>query len=286
MSFVSLNFLFIEGLIILEEIISSEQNSKIKSLKRLYSKRQRKKKGKFLLEGYRIIDEALKSEAVFDDIYMTADFINSDQGKSIIELMQKNNNIQYPIVVQDKLLESIADTASPQGIIAVVNEDDYTLGEVFKGNKTLLLLDQIQDPGNMGTIIRTAVAAGVGGIIVLKGSVDIYNLKVLRSTMGAIFNIPLVKNTTLDDFLQSYNNIKHKYQLISTDLSAEKYYNQVEYNEPVIIAIGNEANGLRKGIIDQSDLCIKIPVIGDINSLNAAIAAGIIVYKVMEKKWI
>ncbi|MFW6022218.1 MAG: TrmH family RNA methyltransferase [Halanaerobiaceae bacterium] len=270
----------------MEEIISSEQNSKIKSLKRLYSKRQRKKKGKFLLEGYRIIDEALKSEAVFDDIYMTADFINSDQGKSIIELMQKNNNIQYPIVVQDKLLESIADTASPQGIIAVVNEDDYTLGEVFKGNKTLLLLDQIQDPGNMGTIIRTAVAAGVGGIIVLKGSVDIYNLKVLRSTMGAIFNIPLVKNTTLDDFLQSYNNIKHKYQLISTDLSAEKYYNQVEYNEPVIIAIGNEANGLRKGIIDQSDLCIKIPVIGDINSLNAAIAAGIIVYKVMEKKWI
>lgn len=272
-----------KGLIFLKEIINSEQNKRIKSLKKLYNKRTRRNKGKFILEGYRIIEEALKSMIVFDNIYMTPDFFQSKQGQSIVFEFEKKYSSKNIIMVEDKILNMIADTHSPQGIIGTVNEREYLLDEVFMNKGTLLLLDRIQDPGNMGTIIRTAVAAGIDGIIVLKGSVDIYNLKVLRSTMGAIFKIPLIQDLELEDFLDLFTN--SEYKLVSTDLSADKYYYQLDFPHSVIIAIGNEANGLQEELLAKSDYRIKIPIIGEIESLNAAIAAGIILYKVIENNW-
>lgn len=265
------------------EIISSEQNQKIKILKKLYNRKNRRKKGKFVLEGYRIIDEALKSKTIFDNIYMSPDFYNSEQGQSLMDIFQKKYDLDTLVIVKKKLLNKISATNSSQGVVGVVNEIEYELREVFFKKEILLLLDRIQDPGNMGTIIRTAVAAGVDGIIILKGSVDIYNLKVLRATMGAIFKIPLIQNISLDKFFYLFNN--NRYKLISTDLSAEKYYHKLDYREPSIIAIGNEANGLQEKIIANSDYTIKIPVIGEIDSLNAAIATGIILYKVLENRW-
>ncbi|MFP4662703.1 MAG: TrmH family RNA methyltransferase [Halanaerobiales bacterium] len=270
------------------EIISSEQNSRLKILRKLYNKKKRRQKGKFVLEGYRIIEEALNVEADFDYIFMSPDFYNSSEGKNIESCFLKNNSKNNLLVVDEKLLFSIADTESPQGIIAVVNEADYEMRDILLEKEdvnSLLLLDRIQDPGNMGTIIRTAVAAGIDGIIVLKGSVDIYNLKVLRATMGAIFSIPLIKDVELDDFFELVDNADKDYRIISADLSGELYYHQFDYDFPFIIAIGNEGNGLRKEIIEKSDYLIKIPISDNIDSLNAAIATGIIVYKALENKW-
>lgn len=267
-----------KGLIIVE-VISSEHNDKVKYLKKLYSSRNRKKMGKFILEGYRIIEEAVKAGAEFDKIYMTVDFYKSKQGKLIYKLTD-TNSIYF---LEKKLLVEMADTSNPQGIIAVVNDIDYRIDDLFHRTSSLLLLDRIQDPGNMGTIIRTAAAAGFDGIIILKGSVDIYNLKVLRATMGAIFNIPVIKNISLDLFNEYYQRHSQKYKLISTDLTGSKYYYHLDYNDPVILTIGNEANGISDSLLQLSDEIVKIPMSGEIESLNAGIAAGIIMYKVVER---
>lgn len=270
----------------MREIISSEQNERVKSLKKLYNKKNRQQKGKFVLEGFRIIAEALKAEAIFDNIFMSPDFYKSNQGQSLVQIYGKENQADNLLVIEEKLLSKIADTNSPQGVIAVVNELEYAIQDIFShknGEGKILLLDRIQDPGNMGTIIRTAVAAGIDGIIILKGSVDIYNLKVLRATMGAIFSIPLIKDVTLEKFLELYNTLGQNYKLIAADLSGELYYHQLDYDYPFIIAIGNEANGLRRELVNSANYLIKIPIIGKIDSLNAAIAAGILVYKALEK---
>ncbi len=287
--------MFLKGMICMREIISSEQNDRVKLLKKLYNKKKRRQKGKFVLEGLRIIDEALKADAVFDNMFMSPDFYKSTEGQTLIKAYLKGDNNSdncndYKedklIIIEEKLLSKIADTSSPQGVIAVVNEPEYDISEIFcqeNENGKLLLLDRIQDPGNMGTIIRTAVAAGIDGIIILKGSVDIYNLKVLRATMGAVFSIPLLKDVTLENFFGLYKNIGKNYQLIAADLSADLYYHQMDYQPPFIIAIGNEANGLSDKIVNSSNCRIKIPIVGDIDSLNAAIATGILVYKALEK---
>lgn len=272
----------------MESIISSEQNNKIKSLRKLYDKRYRKKQGKYILEGFRIIKEALNAGAVFDDIYVTPEFYKSDHGGQVLGLLKKNINIDFnkisPVILESKLMNNIADTNNPQGIIAVVNEVQYNVEDVLDNSTLLLLLDRIQDPGNMGTMIRTAVAAGVDGLIILKGSVDIYNLKVLRATMGSIFNIAFIKDLGLEEFIDLYRKKASNYTLVSTDISARKYYYDLDYRGKIIIAIGNEANGLNRKIVDISKYKVKIPIIGEIDSLNAAMAGGIILYEVLRKK--
>jgi len=266
----------------LREIISSEENQKVKFLKKLYKRKTRRQRGIFLLEGYRIIEEALKSEALIDSLYMSPEFYQSQAGQELVSEYEKRADGRKIVLIKESILNRLADTQTPQGVIGLVQEREYQLADL--ANKDfLLLLDRIQDPGNMGTIIRTALAAGVDGIIILKGSVDIYNLKVLRSTMGAIFKIPLIQDLDLEDFLSFFQ--ASEYKLISADLSAEDYYYQLDYSEPLIIANDNEANGLQEDLLINSDYRIKIPLFGDIESLNAAIAAGIILYRVAEKKF-
>ena len=246
--------------------ISSTKNDDIKYLKKLYKTRKRKQRGKFVLEGARIINEAYKADADLEKIFMTPDYnkdkLNFDLSQIDVKYVEKN------------LLEKIADTVSPQGIIAVVNEFQYRLNN-FSEKRSILVLDRIQDPGNMGTLIRTAVAAGIEGIIALKGCVDIYNLKVIRSTMGAIFKLPILAKVDFNHFHQIYNN---NFNLITADLSGEYFHHELQYEEPLMLVVGNEANGVRSQILKLSDYIVKIPIIGEIDSLNAAIAGGIILF--------
>ncbi|MFW5981568.1 MAG: TrmH family RNA methyltransferase [Halanaerobiaceae bacterium] len=266
----------------MHELINSEQNSRVKYLKKLHDSRKRRKKGKFILEGYRIIKEAISAEAIIDQIFMTPSFYNQKEGKEIYSLLEQSKKEDSLILIEERLLYKIADTDNPQGILAITQENLAGLDDIFLNSKRILLIDRIQDPGNLGTIIRTAVAAGIDGIIILKGSVDIYNLKVLRATMGAIFNISICKDISLEDFLSQYQVLSEGFKLISTSLNTDRYYNQIDYTGKIIISIGNEANGLDEKIIKISDYIVKIPIIGEIDSLNAGIAAGIIIYKAVE----
>ncbi|MFW5998174.1 MAG: TrmH family RNA methyltransferase [Bacillota bacterium] len=254
------------------DIINSDSNTYIKYLKKLYNTRQRKKEGMFILEGTRIIEEAAKSGIKFEYLYITPEYKTEN-----LDIDLNNLEIKY---VEKNLLEDIASTVTPQGIIAVVNKPDYNFSKLNNKN-CILVLDRVQDPGNMGTLIRTAVAAGIDGIIALKGCVDIYNLKVIRATMGAIFNIPLLTRIDIEKFLDIYQN--NKFTLIATDINGNNIYEKDKYPEPVFLVIGNEAEGIRNEILDVADQILKIPILGQIDSLNAGITGGIIMYDYVGK---
>ena len=261
----------------MEEIISSNKNDKIKYLKKLYKSSKRKKEGKFILEGYRLIKQAYESGATIDYIFVNPSFKKSKEYQTFIF----NKGLTgFTYLIEDKLLKDVADTVNPQGIVAIVSEIDYKLSSIIENGKKIVVLDRIQDPGNMGTIIRTAAAAGMDGVISLKGSVDIYNLKVLRATAGAIFNIPFINKLSYDKFSELLSNKLRKYQLICTSLDTENYYHNVNYNENNILIIGNEANGIRKNLLKNADLTVKIPLNNSIESINAAMAAGLLMYKI------
>ena len=263
---------------IIKDIITSSNNDAVKYLKKLYKTSKRKREGKFVLEGYRLIDEALKIGADFNFLFMTPEFKKSPKGQKIAENLSRETNLK---IISDNLLEEIADTVNPQGIIAIVEEIEYDLDTFKKNSNNILILDRVQDPGNVGTLIRTAAAAGFDGIITLKGSVDIYNLKVLRATMGAIFSIPIIDKMEIDGLKEFIHNAEKEFQVICAEPSASDYYHETEYKKPLMLVIGNEAHGVRDELIKLSNLLVKIPLNNNIESLNAAMAGGILLYNIM-----
>lgn len=261
----------------MKDIITSKKNSDIKYLRKLYDSRKRRKEKRFILEGTRIIDQALANDSSFYRVFISPNF----EGE-IIDKLVANKDIKVKQVAEE-LLAEVADTVSPQGIIAVVDKPGYDIADLFTGTKrALLVLDQIQDPGNMGTIIRSAAGAGIKGIIALKGCVDIYNLKVLRATMGAIFSLPVLTRIEEDEFLEILVDNKD-YQLVCTSPEGNQYYFELDYEQAPIFIIGNEARGVSQKIKNRSDYNVKIPLRGKIDSLNAAISTGIILYDYVEK---
>ncbi|MFW5999483.1 MAG: TrmH family RNA methyltransferase [Halanaerobiaceae bacterium] len=254
------------------EIITSEKNQKIKELKKLYRSKWRRKTGRYVLEGVRLIRAALKAGAVFDRVFVTPELAAEED---LPGRLQSRTGIDV-IYVAQQLIENISDTVSPQGITAIVADPDYTREDITETGP-VLVLDRIQDPGNMGTLIRTAAAAGYAGIICLKGCVDIYNLKVLRATMGAIFQLPVVTGEELNSFLAQM--LPDERRLICCDLAGEKYYHQLSYTFPHMLVIGNEARGICNSILEVADEIVKIPLYGEVESLNAAVAGGIVIYE-------
>jgi len=259
------------------EIITSIKNPDIKYLRKLYRSHRRRREEKFILEGTRLIEQALQAGAEIKQIFMTPDYDDS-----LCKKVQKDEGIKITRVSRD-LIEEVADTVTPQGIIAVVDKPSWQPEDIFTGPKhPLLVLDRIQDPGNMGTLIRTAVAAGVGGLIALKGCVDIYNLKVLRATAGAVFSIPFLMRVELNDFLNMYSS--RDYDLYCADLNGEQYYYEPDYDKPAIFVIGNEARGISEELLQKADYRIKIPLLGEIDSLNAGVSGSIILYEYLRHR--
>lgn len=256
------------------EIISKE-NEKIKYTKSLLKSKTRYSENKYIIEGYRIITQALDCNANIDYIVFNDDFVNKKEF-IIIDTLKSRNIPIYKTT--NKLFKDLVDTENTQGILAVINAKEDKLKDLIKDEtKFVVILDRIQDPGNMGTIIRTADASGVDLIITLKGSVDIYNPKVIRSTMGSIFNMKTISLNEEDAMKALKDN---GFNIVSSYLDTENYYNNVGYGNKVALVIGNEANGINDKIIEKSDILVKIPIYGSAESLNAAISAGILMYEI------
>lgn len=263
------------------EMITSSSNSIIKEIKSLHRKKDRWMKKSFFVEGIRAVEECIKSSDKVEYLVYSDMIFDINGGK---ELLNKLNLGNYRLsYISDKLFREISDTEKPQGILAVVKYDFKRAEEVLldKGN-FFILLDRVQDPGNMGTIIRTADAFGSNGVIVTEGCVDVFNPKTIRSTMGSIFHIPLLYYRSAGEAINELkeNNIK----IITTSLNAEDYCFDVDFKESLALVIGNEASGVSNEVIDVSDLLIKIPMPGEAESLNAAIASSVIMYEVLRQR--
>ena len=262
--------------------IESLENTKIKEIRSLNKKKYRTKLKKYLIEGTRIVEEALLHGVRIEKIILLENYPLHEKLKNPAYL-HRLKEIEV-LSVTEKVFKSISNTESPQGIIAVIHKEEETLEnnrDKISRDPFILILENIQDPGNMGTIIRTAEAAGVDLILVTKNSTDPYGEKALRSSMGAIFHIPIVEVEDLE-WVNLFK--KEKIRLIATDLSAEKSYSEIDYRGGIGLIIGNEGQGISNELLKLADEKTIIPIHGNIESLNASIASGILIYKAQEKR--
>lgn len=247
--------------------IESKNNNLFKEIKKLKEKKHRIKSNKYLIEGLRFVEEAIKSKVSIDSIIFTESF----KEKNPDLFLKINENIKL-IQMNEALLKQLCSTENPQGIVGVINMQNKEL----KSGELVVLVDKVQDPGNMGTIIRTAYAAGAAGIVMTKGTVDIYNDKTLRSTMGSIFYIPIVEDDSLD-FVKSLK--KEGYKLVVSSLQGKNNFFEENLQGKVMIAVGNEGNGVSDEVYDIADIKVKIPMPGEAESLNVAVATSIMIYE-------
>ncbi|HHQ4318468.1 RNA methyltransferase [Clostridium perfringens] len=247
--------------------IESKNNNLFKDIKKLKEKKHRIKSNKYLIEGLRFVEEAIKSKVSIDSIIFTESF----KEKNPNLFLKINENIKL-IQMNEALLKQLCSTENPQGIVGVINMQNKEL----KSGELVVLVDKVQDPGNMGTIIRTAHAAGAAGIVMTKGTVDIYNDKTLRSTMGSIFYIPIVEDDSLD-FVKSLK--KEGYKLVVSSLQGKNNFFEENLQGKVMIAVGNEGNGVSDEVYDIADIKVKIPMPGEAESLNVAVATSIMIYE-------
>lgn len=259
--------------------IKSNKNSTIKYIKSLSKKKSRWDNMSFIIEGIKLIEEAIGENAIIENIVFSHGFLEI---KDNLDFLKKIEGKYKLISLEDSIFREIAHTENPQGILAVTKFNPRDLREIEKlENPVLLFLDELQDPGNLGTIIRSADAFGIHGIILNKGTVDPYNTKVVRSTMGSIFRIPLY---FVEDSIKSIDFLKAKnFKIISTSLEGEEVYSYENIGGRVFV-IGNESKGVDPKIIHRCDKNIKIPMIGKAESLNAGVAASIIMYETMKSK--
>lgn len=278
------------------EIISSKDNKKIKYIRSLLEKGNiRKKNRQFVVEGIKLVDEALEygkvleivlAESLYKEIIsgdLSKNVLLAEHGKNITNYVKKTNSTT---VVSDAVFKTVSETISPQGVAAIVEMPEYGLLEKDffnqaynkNGRIKLLILEDTADPGNLGTIMRTAEAAGVTGVIMSKGTVDIFNPKVVRSTMGSIFRLPFAY---VEDLKETIKELKKEgISFYATHLKGEKSYKAIKYSDRPAILIGNEARGLSDEVADLADTYVLIPMQGKVESLNAAVAAALMMYEV------
>ncbi len=259
------------------QVISSKDNEFIKHIKKLKDKKYREMNKQFIIEGLKLIKEAIEENANIKQIVICDNCQNT--GVIPTELMYEIAKYEC-VYVTDKVFNSISDVNSPQGILAIIEINDKEK-EIDYSQDIIVALDDIQDPGNLGTILRTVDSIGLNQILVSKGTADCYNPKVVRSTMGAIFRVKIIECEDLEKTLKEIK--KHKFKLVVTSLQTENSLYDIDFNKKVII-IGNEANGVEAKIQEISDEKIKIPMLGKTESLNAAVATSIVLYEYVRQK--
>lgn len=262
-------------------MITSTSNARVKGLVNLIKKKKvRDADSVYVVEGIRMFKEVPLEE--LKEVYVSESFYKKE--RNVIEEVLKDSRIK-PELVTDTVYAHISDTKSPQGILCVVRRKAYTLERIMgapEKHPHMIVLEHLQDPGNLGTIFRTAEAAGVTGIILDKECVDIYNPKTIRSTMGAIYRVPFVY---VDDLHEAINQLKEKdISVYAAHLQDSVDYDEPDYTKGCAFLIGNEGNGLTKETADLADSYIKIPMAGQVESLNAAVAATVLMFEVSRQR--
>lgn len=248
-------------------IITSKDNEIIKNIKKLKEKKYRL--DSYIVEGIKMVKEAINENQEIALIVIREDFkIDFDTKKIKI------------VTISNKIFNDISDVKTPQGILAVIKKNQNN--QIETNQEYILALDSLQDPGNMGTIIRTADSANINQIIINKTTVDPYSPKVIRSTMGAIYRTNIIE---VEDLKATLKEMKSKgFQIITTDLKATQSIYDINYNNKTVVVIGNEANGVRQEILQTADKKVIIPMLGKTESLNASIAASIMIYEYVRQK--
>ena len=253
------------------------QNPVVKAAAELKQKKYRTQNGLYLAEGLRTAEEAVAYKAVETLFYVATD---DDRTMRLLEdaAMQ---NIKL-VCVNENVMKKIADTETPQGIIAVCKMRQPKLESLLASGTMLLVLDRVGDPGNIGTMLRTADAAGIGGLVLLKGCADIYAPKTVRSSMGSLFHIPVLSGVSEQEFVSAAK--KAGYDLLVTCLDGADNLYKADLSGRIAFVMGNEAGGVSETLLEKADKRVYIPMAGRAESLNVAMAAGIVMFEALRRK--
>jgi TrmH family RNA methyltransferase len=259
------------------ELIASVQNPRIKQWAKLHTRKERERTGRFLLEGPHLVEEACRANMAMEAVLL-------EGGREIPDWLTEYCAMHSVSLIQvtRPVLEKVADTKTPQGMVAIA-EIPRRCPEALPEDGLFLLLDRVQDPGNVGTLIRTADAAGFNGVIIGEGSADIYNSKTLRSTMGSLFHLP-VWQEEITEFIGRARGQQSHLRVIGTSLQESKPYTEVAYKGLVLLVIGNEGSGISDEVLALADENVIIPIYGQAESLNAAIAGSILMYEAVRQR--
>ncbi len=270
-------------------MITSVNNSKVKRIVSLQEKsRARMKENVFIVEGIKMFEEAPIER--IQELYMEEALYEEIQAAGG-SLQEKTDACQRAGIlvetVSKEVFSKMSDTQSPQGVLCVMERYAYDCGTMVNQAKSrkeetgkaplFLVLEDIQDPGNLGTMIRTAEGAGANGVIMSRGTVDIYNPKTIRSTMGSLYRMPFYVAEDLAEVIRLLQ--ENQITVYAAHLQGEKYYHEIDYKDGAAFLIGNEGNGLKKETADLADSYLKIPMEGKLESLNAAVAAALLMYQ-------
>ena len=255
-----------------ETVITNMKNNRIKEVSALLQRQKaRRQSGLFVVEGSRMTGETPPS--LLKEIFVS-------------ETFSYKNDISAPVtVVSDQVFSKMSDTMHPQGILAVVRQPEYKMEDILsdKGNKRrFLVLENVQDPGNVGTMVRTAEAAGMTGVLMSRGCADIFNPKTVRSTMGSLYRMPFCYFDDMRSLFEEFTSRGIK--TCAAALEGSVSYDAADYGNDIAILIGNEGNGLEKKTVASCDMAVRIPMDGQVESLNAAISASILMYEVRRRQ--
>ncbi|KYG32228.1 TrmH family RNA methyltransferase [Alkalihalobacillus trypoxylicola] len=244
--------------------IESVKNEQIKNWKKLQSKKGRDKAGKFIVEGFHLVEEAMKANLVMEAILITDD----------MEIPQKWTDSRQPLIMVTKqVLKELTETPTPQGVIAILKKP--SLPDKMATTGQWLLIDRVQDPGNVGTMIRTAEACGMTGVVLGDGCADLYNSKVIRGTQGALFHLPIIQGT----LLKMIQEVKAaNMPVFGTAIHGALEYTSIQVPKSFALIVGNEGEGVAKELLNECQENVYIPILGQSQSLNVAVASGILMY--------
>lgn len=248
--------------------ITSNQNNRVKEWRKMQTKKGRIKAGKYVIEGWHIVDEAIRHDKSLDEVMVT--------DANYLDELNIDSTTTETYLITPEVAKHISATETPQGVFAVLKTDDYHESIPEKLGGSWLLLDNIQDPGNIGTMVRTADAAGMNGVIFGKGSADIYNPKVVRSMQGSQFHLRLYSGD-LAEWLTAFS--KHNVPIYGTELNPQAIpYSSAAPTKQFALIVGNEGNGVSSELLAKTDQNLYIPMKGEAESLNVAVATGIVIF--------
>lgn len=262
------------------ELIVSKSNDNVKFIRSLNEKKYRTKYNAFYLEGVKVTNEILDKNEAIDILFIAYSkslLISTNGGQALLDRISSLKNVKV-LEFEENIFKYMTDTVNTQGILVVMKIPKYSLEN--EENKNIILLDKVQDLGNIGTIIRSCNAFGVDTILCTSGTADVYSPKAVRATMGGILNVKIIYL----DGIEKLNLLKKMgYKIATTSLKTQNSIDSIDYNNKYIFVMGNEANGVSKEILDISDFVVKIPMNEKIESLNVGVATSIILYEQYKK---
>jgi len=260
--------------------IIGKDNSVIKHLRSLSEAKQRKKERAFLIEGVKMVEEALRDDLGVKQV-VAAPSLTQHHGKGVLKLAE-SRGVEV-LWISDKMMDVVAESKTPQPVLAIVTMKEHAEEELFSHRSGLIVIaHQLQDPGNLGTIIRTTEAVGAAGIAITPGTTDPYSAKAIRASMGSILRLPVVRINDLTTFLQACK--RKGFQTAATVLTGETTHFDIDLKKPTAMILGQEGAGLPHDLLADIDLRVRIPMAETIDSLNVATSAAVVLYEAMRQR--